>query len=145
MILKAVQKRRLFALEYLVDLNGRKAAIRAGYAPKCAAVTASQLLSYPDVQAVVTEARGRLESKTKVTIERIIKELATLGFSNLAGKDNEQKALPSKVRALELLGKHLGMFPTKIDGDLRLKVQGKLSIEALKQSVKGLADGNASD
>lgn len=48
-----------------------------------------------------------------------------------------------KIRALELLGKNLGLFPTKIEGGL--KIQGRLSIEDLKKSTKEYqgADGRS--
>ena len=45
MTLTAKQAR--FVEEYLVDLNGTQAAIRAGYSPKTAAATASRLLRKP--------------------------------------------------------------------------------------------------
>lgn len=38
------QKQQRFFAEYAIDQNGTQAAIRAGYAPKSAAVTASRLL-----------------------------------------------------------------------------------------------------
>ncbi|OGD20338.1 MAG: hypothetical protein A2Y70_02040 [Candidatus Aminicenantes bacterium RBG_13_64_14] len=47
-----------------------------------------------------------------------------------------------KVRALELLGKHQGLFPTKIEGDLTIR--GKLSMDELKKSIKELQDASAS-
>lgn len=47
-----------------------------------------------------------------------------------------------KLRALQLLGQHEGMFPTKIEGNL--EVRAKLSINALKKSVKEVEDGSGS-
>ncbi len=41
------QRQRRFIDEYLVDLNGTQAAIRAGYSPKSAAVTAAKNLRNP--------------------------------------------------------------------------------------------------
>lgn len=38
------QKQRLFVAEYLVDLNQKEAAIRAGYSPRTADAQASSLL-----------------------------------------------------------------------------------------------------
>ena len=42
---------RLFVREYLVDLNGKEAAIRAKYSERTAAAQASRLLRDPDVKA----------------------------------------------------------------------------------------------
>jgi phage terminase small subunit len=46
----------------------------------------------------------------------------------------------SKIGALELLGKHQGMFPTKFEGDLTLRA--RLSIDAMKKSAKAVEDGD---
>lgn len=54
-------RQRAFITEYLVDFNGTKAAIRAGYAPKSAHDSAFQLLSNSEImQAVEDKARERL-------------------------------------------------------------------------------------
>lgn len=45
-----------------------------------------------------------------------------------------------KIRACELMGKHQGMFPTKFEGDLTLRA--RLSIDAMKKSVKAVEDGD---
>ena len=44
-------RQRAFVLEYLRDLNGTQAAIRAGYAEDRAASTASRLLRKPEIRA----------------------------------------------------------------------------------------------
>lgn len=51
--LTAKQKR--FVREWLIDMNGTRAAIRAGYSAKSAANTASRLMKDPDVQAYRNE------------------------------------------------------------------------------------------
>lgn len=47
-------RRRKFVVEYLRDLNGTRAALRAGYAPASASVQASQILSILKVQEAIT-------------------------------------------------------------------------------------------
>ena len=44
-------QQRLFIHEYMIDLNGTKAAVRAGYAEKTAAARASRLLRMPKIKA----------------------------------------------------------------------------------------------
>jgi len=46
----AHQRHMRFAAEYIVDLNGTQAAIRAGYSPKTAWVQGSKLLHHPTVR-----------------------------------------------------------------------------------------------
>ena len=48
---KLNDRERAFVKEYLIDLNGTKAAIRAHYAEKNAASQASRLLKKPEIQA----------------------------------------------------------------------------------------------
>jgi len=76
-------KQRLFALEYLKDENGTRAAIAAGYAEKTARITASKLLTLANIQALIskkgTEIGKRLE-KLEVSVERVKLELAKLAF-----------------------------------------------------------------
>lgn len=45
------EKQRRFVREWLTDMNATRAAIRAGYAEKSAASTASRLMKDPSVQA----------------------------------------------------------------------------------------------
>lgn len=48
-------KQKRFVREWLVDMNGTRAAIRAGYSEKTAAQTASRLMKMPEVQAYRNE------------------------------------------------------------------------------------------
>lgn len=45
------EKQKRFVREWLVDMNGARAAVRAGYSEKSAAQTASRLMKDPAVQA----------------------------------------------------------------------------------------------
>lgn len=47
------EQRKRFVDEYLIDLNGTQAAIRAGYSPKTAQEQASRLLSNVMVRAEI--------------------------------------------------------------------------------------------
>lgn len=49
------EKQKRFVREWLIDMNGTRAAIRAGYSEKSAANTASRLMKDPDVQAYRNE------------------------------------------------------------------------------------------
>lgn len=73
-------RQQRFVREYLVDLNGTKAARRAGYSEKAAQEQASRLLSKAMVAAAVAEL---LAIETGVTRTRVIHELARLAFSDI--------------------------------------------------------------
>jgi phage terminase small subunit len=75
-------KRKRFVAEYLIDHNGTQAAIRAGYSRNCAAHSASALLRNKAVARAVADAQAELADRMGITKERIIAELARIGFSD---------------------------------------------------------------
>jgi phage terminase small subunit len=74
------EKQKRFADEWLIDMNGTAAAIRAGYSPKSAEVTASKLLRNSKVRAYIDQRMAEHSRRTGVTQERIIRELARIAF-----------------------------------------------------------------
>lgn len=64
-----------FCQEYIIDLNGKQAAIRAGYSPLSAEVQASQLLSQTKVRAYVQELFDDRACRTMTTADKVIAEL----------------------------------------------------------------------
>lgn len=73
-------KQTRFVEEYLVDLNGTQAAIRAGYSMKTASEQAYQLLRTAKVAEAVDKA---LAEKPGITRTRIVDELAMIAFANM--------------------------------------------------------------
>lgn len=73
-------RERLFVREYLIDLNATQAAIRAGYSPKS---TACRIFNRPRVKAAVGAAMAERAAKLEITAERVLRELALLGFANV--------------------------------------------------------------
>jgi phage terminase small subunit len=53
-------REQLFAREYLLDLNGTRAAIAVGYSPKTAAQAASRMLRKVKARALLAQLLGRL-------------------------------------------------------------------------------------
>lgn len=76
-------RQQRFVEEYLVDLNGTQAAIRAGYAVRGADVQASRLLGDARIAAAITAGRVKLSERTEVSQDRVLKELARIGFSDM--------------------------------------------------------------
>lgn len=80
---KLTAKQQRFINEYLIDLNATQAAIRAGYSERTAQQMGSENLSKPVVAAAIAEGQKKLAEKAGVTAEKIVAELAKLGFSNM--------------------------------------------------------------
>lgn len=70
--LTALQVR--FVEEYMIDLNAKQAAIRAGYSEKTAAVVGCENLTKPNVQAAIAEARQKQQQRTEITADRVLRE-----------------------------------------------------------------------
>lgn len=80
--------REKFYVEYLVDRNGTQAAIRAGASPHSAHATASRWLKRADIRGRLkshdTEVLQHMADQYEISPERIARELALLGFSNMS-------------------------------------------------------------
>lgn len=69
--MKLNSKQLAFIAEYRVDRNGKQAAIRAGYAPGSAEVTASRLLTNAKVLEAVNKAIVEINESTKIDAEYV--------------------------------------------------------------------------
>src|SRR5215813_10547213 len=82
--MKLTPRQQRFVEEYLVDFNGKQAAIRAGYAPHTADVTGSQLLALPKVKARVDWAIANRVNRIQVRQDDVVRELLRLANVNVA-------------------------------------------------------------
>lgn len=63
-----------FCQEYMVDLNGTQAAIRAGYSERTANEQAGRLLSKVSIRSRIDELRKDRAERTDITADRVLKE-----------------------------------------------------------------------
>jgi len=77
-------KQERFCREYVIDLNGKQAAIRAGYSEVTAEVQASRLLSIVKVQERVKQLQDEIGKRLDLTADMVVMELAKIGFSNMS-------------------------------------------------------------
>ncbi len=93
---KLNEKQRRFCQEYLVDWNGKQAAIRAGYSPRAATQTASRMLTRANVQDELQSLSAATTDRLGVTAERVVAELARIAFFDvrqLYGDDGNLKPI----------------------------------------------------
>lgn len=179
-LMSLTEKQKRFVDEYLIDLNATRAYKKAY--PNCkkdetASSNGSRLLANEKVAAYVEQRMKKREKRTEITQDRVIKELANIGFLDVRklfdkngipikitelddetaasiigvktkelydkqgefiGFEKEYK-LADKKGALELLGKHLGMFKSKVEvsGDIEINNPYKnLTTEELKKLIQ---------
>lgn len=78
------EQQKLFAYAYFANKgNATQAAITAGYSEKTATQTASRLLTYVNVQTLITDLNNTLKQNAIVTKEQIALELQKIGFSDI--------------------------------------------------------------
>ncbi len=152
-------RQQRFVEEYLVSLNAKQAAIKAGYGgtPESAAQYAVELMKKPHVRAVIDEGIRERSIRTGIDQDMVVRELSRVAFSNikdfvdwgvalavpadlidespagimvkppdeidvaklsaiaeLSSNGGRRKIrMHNKLKALELLGRHLGMFGPK--------------------------------
>lgn len=71
---KLTPKQLRFVKEYMIDLNGTQAAIRAGYSAKTANEQAAQLLAKLSIQAAISAEREKQQERTEITADRVLRE-----------------------------------------------------------------------
>jgi phage terminase small subunit len=138
---KLTPKQEMFVKEYLVDLNATQAYLRAGY--KCneevARRNASRLLTKADVARAIEEANQKRAEKLELTAEWVLENLKNVAvrcqqaepvmvfdYSTKEMVETGEYQFDSKGanRALELIGKHLGIFEDKLrlSGSMGVKI-----------------------
>ena len=126
-------KQQRFVEEYLIDLCATQAAVRAGYSQKSAKEQGYENLTKPHIAAAIAEAQQARADRTEISQTWVLERLVSVAERTMQAKPVLDKLgnprgeftfqAAGAVRALELIGKHLGMF------------SGKLSTQQHKQSI----------
>lgn len=143
------EKQKIFADEYLIDLNATRAyksVYRNIKNDGVARKNGSRLLTNADIQKYITDRMQERQKRMEITQDRVLEELAAIAFARATdyaevkgecvrikdtdsltdqqikaiagikeGKFGIELKLNDKEKALELLGRHLGMFKDKVE------------------------------
>lgn len=168
---KLTPNQKIFIDEYLIDLNATRAykvAYKSCKKDETARTNSSRLLTNANIKNHIQERMKEREKRTEITQDKVLKELAKIGFANatdyakvvekmvmkkIVNQDGEitgeepyyfnsveleltenleeskqaaiagikqgangiEVKLNDKVKALELIGRHLGMFVDKVE------------------------------
>jgi phage terminase small subunit len=100
----AKAKRDQFVAEYLVDLNGSAAALRAGYSESTCRNRAVLLLQDPEIRGRIEDALLARIERTRVNADNVVREYLRLATSDIGelfddtGAMHPMKDLPKDVR-----------------------------------------------
>ena len=155
------KKERIFADEYLIDLNGTRAYLVAYPTAKknSAMARASKLLRKPDIQAYVDEELEKMHNERTANAQEVIEYLSsvmrgTSSSSVLAMIGDNQEIIEKppdekeKLKAAELLGKRYGIFTEKVEvnnEEEEKKQQSISNIEALVKQMVVVEEDDISD
>lgn len=119
---KLTPKQERFCREYVVDLNGTQAAIRAGYSAKTANEQSSQLLAKLHIQSFISGLAKEQNDALELKAEDTLREIAKLAYADPGDFDPMRMASRDKLKALEMLAKHQGLFQQDNGGATAINV-----------------------
>lgn len=143
------EKQQLFVHEYIKDLNGTKAAIRAHYSEDTARQQASRLLSNVNIQNAIAELKAQRNERLSIDADYVIKTIVeTIERCSQAKQVYDKSGelvmtetpdgelapaykydASNVLKGAEMLGRHLGMFEPKADEDSDTPTPVKVVIE----------------
>lgn len=124
---KLTAKQELFCQEYLVDLNGTQAAIRAGYSEKTANRIANENLSKPYLADRLAELKKTRAEKVSISQEDVLNNLIQAMNISLGKEETHVQAnvegvttsvaikktdVAAFLKANDMLAKHIGLYET---------------------------------
>jgi phage terminase small subunit len=109
-------RQKRFVAEYASSLNATESAVKAGYSQKSARQLGAQLLTNMSIQKAVARTQARRLTRADITAERVLAELASVGFSDT---DPVLPKPSDKIAALNTLAKHLGLLVERHEVDQR--------------------------
>ena len=139
---KLTPKQQRFCDEYLIDMNGTQAAIRAGYSKKTAYAIAIENLKKPMLKNYISERMKEKEAMLIADQDEVMKYLTAVlrgeslsevivveGVGEGCSEARRMKKLPDekeRLKAAELLGRAHMLFTDKVqqevDMDLNITV-----------------------
>jgi phage terminase small subunit len=98
-----------FVQEYAMDRNATRSAVAAGFSRRTAGSQGARLLKNVNVRAAVAAEEAEVATRIKLSHDDILRDLIAL---RCAAAEAGQFAA---VRATEMIGRHIGMWPPRVE------------------------------
>ena len=99
-----------FAQEYTMDRNATRSAVAAGLSRRTARSQGARLLKNVNVRAAVAAEEAEVATRIKLRHDDILRDLIALRSAAA-----EAGQFAAAIRATEMLGRHIGMWPTRVE------------------------------
>jgi phage terminase small subunit len=151
LVKKLTIKQDMFVKEYLKDLNGTQAAIRAGYSTKTANRIANQNLSKPDIRSAIEKAKQERTERTKIDADYVLTQIQEYlehcfgrkPIKKTVNVEGEYQTIEVKEfnqtgtgKALELLGKHVAVQAFKDKKEIQANIESSIENRIINMSLE---------
>lgn len=109
------EREKIFCREYIKTGNGQQSAIKAGYAPKNARITASKLLTRNNVKAEIARLSEKREKKAIMDSQELMELYSAIARGEVTDQFGLDASLNDRIKAMNELAKRT------IDIDNRVK------------------------
>ena len=116
------EKQKQFCEEYIIDLNGTQAAIRAGYSKKTANEQAAQLLAKLSIQEYICKLKNTRSERVKYSQDELMRDILEvknrcMQANPVLDKEGNETGVwkfdsNGANKALDMLAKHVGFYET---------------------------------
>lgn len=116
------EKQKQFCEEYIIDLNGTQAAIRAGYSKKTANEQAAQLLAKLSIQEYIQKIKNKRSERVKYSQDELMRDILEvknrcMQANPVLDKEGNETGVwkfdsNGANKALDMLAKHVGFYET---------------------------------
>jgi hypothetical protein len=121
---KLTERQRRFVEEFALNGNATRAAIAAGYSAKSARTYGARMFADRNIAAAIRQRRDNASKRIDISADKVLQGFAQIAFHKQPlGELSPQ----DRIRALNSLGKHLGLFIDKQEIDISTRLQDALS------------------
>jgi hypothetical protein len=131
---KLLPKHRKFISEYLIDFNGKRAAQAAGYTEKSGPAVAHRFLRDKLIKDEISRLQGKQLATAGISAQFVLHDLRDIVTA--VQSEKAPAFYQVRLRALELLGKHLNLWDASSNQDRQRRPHELTDKELIKLGME---------